>query len=308
MRFVAIKDIGDQPGAACQVEEFIGKTNQAARRNAVFQTHTAATIRLHVEQFALALAQSLHHAALVLLFDIGGDHFNRLVAHTIDVLEDHARLAHSQLKTFAAHVFQQNGQVQFTATHHLKDAFFCGFPHAQGHIVLQFLLQAVPDLTARDVLAFTPGQRTGIDTKVHGQGGLIDLEHWQRCRVDRVSDGHTNADVGQAVDQHNFARSGIGGLHALKPLKGQDLVDATLDRLAIGSFHDHHVHHRLDRALADASNTNAPDEGGKVECRNLQLQRCCRVALLVRHMLKDGVEQSRHVGPPLFTLAAFYQR
>ena len=85
--------------------------------------------------------------------------------------------------------------MQFAAAHHFEDAFLVGFLHAQRHVVLQFLLQAVPDLAAGDELAFAAGQRAGVDAEVHGQGRLVDLEHGQRRRVRRVGDGHADADV-----------------------------------------------------------------------------------------------------------------
>ena len=64
---------------------------------------------------ALALAERLHHAALVLVLDVGGDELDRLVAHAVDVVEDDARLRDGQLVAFAAHVLEQDGQVQFAA-------------------------------------------------------------------------------------------------------------------------------------------------------------------------------------------------
>jgi hypothetical protein len=129
----------------------------------------------------------------------------------VDVLEHHARLGDGQLVALAAHVLQQDGQVQFAAAHHLEDAVFAGLLDAQRHVVLQFLLQAVPDLAAGDVLAFATGQRAGVDAEVHRQRRLVDLEHRQRRRVGRVGDGHADADVGDAVDQHDVARAGLGG-------------------------------------------------------------------------------------------------
>ena len=113
---------------------------------------------------------------------------------------------------------------------------------AQRHVVLQFLLQAVPDLAAGDELAFAAGQRAGVDAEVHRQRRLVDLQHRQRRRVQRVGDGDADADVVDAVDQHDVAGAGFGDLHALQALEGQHLVDAALDGLAVRAFHDHHVH------------------------------------------------------------------
>ena len=174
--------------------------------------------------------------------------------------------------------------------------------------MLQFFLQAVPDLTAGNVLAFTAGQRAGVDAKIHGQRWLVHFQHRQRHRVGRVGDGHADADVGQAVDQHDLAGAGFSGLHALQSLEGQHLVDTAFDSFTVLAFHHDHVHHGLDGALADTANADATDKGREVERRNLQLQRCGRVTLLRRHVLENGVEKGRHVGPPLLTGRALFHR
>ena len=136
VRLVAIEDVGNQARAARQVQEFIGKSDQATRRDAVLQAHAAAAVRLHAAQFTFAFAQSLHHAALVLVFDVDGHQFDWLVLFTVHFFHHDARLADCQFVTLAAHVFQQNGQVQLSATHDFEDTFFAGFLDAQGHIVL----------------------------------------------------------------------------------------------------------------------------------------------------------------------------
>jgi hypothetical protein len=162
-------------------------------------------------------------------FDVGSHQFDRLMALAIDITEHHAWLGHSQFVAFTTHVFQQNGQVQFTTTGDVKHAFFVGFFHTQSHVVLQFFLQTVPQLTAGHVFAFTAGQWAGVHAEVHGQCWLINLEHWQRCWVDRVSHRHADVQVSNTVDQHDVARAGFGSLHAVQTLELQHLVDATFD-------------------------------------------------------------------------------
>ena len=150
----------------------------------------------------------------------------------------------------------------------------------RSDVVLQLLLQTVPDLAAGDELAFPAGQRTGIDAKVHGQCRLVDLEHRQRGGVGRIGHRHADADLGNAVDQHDLARTCFGSLDAVQTLEGQHLVDPPPDGLAVRTFHHDHVHHWADRAGADAANADTADEGREVERRDLQLQGCVGVTLL----------------------------
>ena len=179
--FVAIKDVAGQTGATGQVEKLVLKTNQTACRDAVFQAHTAPAIGLHVGQFGFALAKGLHHTALVAFFKVHGEHFNRFMAFTIDLFINHTGFGHGQFIALAAHVFQQNGQVQFATARHLVNPVFVGVLHAQGHVGLQLFVQTIAQLAAGHELAFTTCQRRVVDAKIHGQGGLVNFEHGQGC-------------------------------------------------------------------------------------------------------------------------------
>ena len=198
--------------------------------------------------------------------------------------------------------------MQFAPAHDFEHAFFTGFVDTQRHVVLQLFLQAVPQLAAGNELAFTASQRAGVDAEVHGQRRLVNLEHGQRRRVQRIGHGDANADVGDAVDQHDFAGASFGGLHPLQALEGQHLVDAALEGFAVRPFHHHHVHHRANGAGIDAADPNAANEGGEVDRRDLQLQGCSRIAFVRRHVAQNGVKQGRHVGAPLFARLALVHR
>ena len=245
---IAIKDVGDQSGTTRQIQKLIGKTNQAPGWYAVLQAHASTAIGHHVDQLALSLPQGLHDTSLVLLFNVGGDHLDRFVSVAIDLFEHHARLGDAHFITLTAHVFKQNRQVQFTTTHDLKHTLFIGLVDLQGHVVLQLLLQSIPELSAGDELAFASSQGAGVDAKVHGQSGLIDFQHGQGRRILRVRDGHTNPNVCDAVDQHDVTRPSLGHLHTVQALKLQDLVDASFKALAIRAFHHHHIRLWLDGA------------------------------------------------------------
>ena len=198
--------------------------------------------------------------------------------------------------------------MQLAPARDFKHAVFGRFPHAQGHVALQLFLQAVPDLAAGDVFALAPGQRAGVDAKVHGQRRLVNLEHGQRLRAGRVGDGGANVDVFNAVDEHDVARVGLFHLHAVQPLEGEHLVHAALGLPAFRAFHHQHVHARPDGARVHAAHANAAHERGIVQRRNLQLQRRVVVALVRGHVLENGLEQRRHVRPPLLAGRAFFQR
>ena len=124
--FVAVEDVADQAGPARQVQELVLEADQSARRDAVLEAHTAHAVGLHVDEFGLAFAERLHDRTLVLVLDVGSDHLDRLVTLAVDLVEDHTRLADGQLVALAAHVLEQDRQVQFAAPRDLENAVLVG--------------------------------------------------------------------------------------------------------------------------------------------------------------------------------------
>ena len=134
IRFIRIKHVTHQACAARQRHEFTLETDQTTCRHTVFQTHTAFTIGLHVLQITTAAAKFFHDRALIAFFNVNGQHFVRLMTHTIDFFKHHAWTRHAQLKAFTAHVFNQNSQVQLTTTRHFKHRVIIGLFHTQSNV------------------------------------------------------------------------------------------------------------------------------------------------------------------------------
>ena len=296
VRLVAVEDVADQARAARHVEELVLEADQAARRDLVLEAHPAHAVGLHVDELGLALAERLHHGALVLVFDVGGHLLDRLEPGVAFVLEHDPRLGHRELVAFAAHVLEQDRQVQLAAARDFEHAVFVGVAHLQRDIGLQLAVEPVADLPARDELAFAAGERRVVDAEVHRQGRLVDFEHRQRQRGFDVGQRHADADAFDAVDQHDVAGAGFGGLLALEAFELQHLIDARVERRAVGAAVDRDVLHRLQGALIDAPDADPADVGRIVERADLQLQRVGRAAFVRRHMFEDRVEQRREVG------------
>src|SRR5690606_12100130 len=140
---VSIENMAHEAGTARECKELALETDQTTRRNAIFQARTATTVGLHIEQFALAAAQLFHDAALMAVFQIDRQQFERLVAYAVDILVHYAWAGHGQLVTFAAHVFQQNSKVQLTTTADFKYGVVISVVHAQCHVGFQFAIQTI---------------------------------------------------------------------------------------------------------------------------------------------------------------------
>ena len=297
-RAVVVEHVAGQTGAAGQGQEFALEADQATRRNAVLDAHATLAVRLHVGHFAAAATQLFHHAALVTFFDIHREHFVRLALHAVDVLEHHARAADRQFVAFTAHVFQQDGQVQFAATGHQENVRVVGVFDAQRHVLQQFLFQALADLAAGDELAFATGQRRAIHHEVHGQRRLVHRDRLHRLGRFRITDGDTDIDLLDAGHQHDVAGAGRFGLRAVETLEGEHLADLGLAAVLVAVIDDHFLV-RLDAAALDAADAQLTDVGRVVERTDLQLQRRVLIHFRLRHVLQDGVEQRAHVGARL---------
>ena len=215
--------------------------------------------------------------------------------HAVDGLGEHARLADGQLIAFAAHVLDEDGEVQFAAARDAEHVGVGGFFDAQRHVALELAHQALADLAAGDELAFLAGERRGVHLEIHDQRRLVHGDRRQRIRLvdvaNRIADVHV-LDAGHRDDV-----AGDGGIHRLtrEALEREHLLDLggavvfaavpQLDRLA-----------GLDRAAADAADADASDVRVVVERRDLELQRRVGLALRRGHVVQDGFVQRAHVG------------
>ncbi|MNL41504.1 hypothetical protein D3C87_1639150 [compost metagenome] len=95
----------------------------------------------------------------MLFFDVQGHVFERLLFTTIDFTEDYFRTGYRQFETFTTHVFDQNRQVKFTTARYAECISIFSFFNAQCHVVHQFLVQTLKDLTRSHKLTFFTAER-----------------------------------------------------------------------------------------------------------------------------------------------------
>ena len=229
------------------------------------------------------------------------------LALAVDLVEDDARLRHRELVAFAAHVLEQDRQVQLAAAHHLEDAVLVGVAApCSATLRLQLAVEPVADLPAGDELAFAAGERRVVDAEVHRQRRLVDLAASAAASGPRGSVSVTPMPM-PSMPLISTMSPGPASVAccALEALELQHLVDARLDRRAVGA--------------AEYSATSCiglsvpwlmrpmpirPDVGRVVERADLQLQRIVGLALVRRHVLEDRVEERRQVGAGLALGAA----
>ena len=243
----------------------------------VFEAGAAVAVAFHIGQFATAAAEFFHYRALVVVGYVHSQVFIRFAFLTVNFAVNDARFADCQFKAFAAHVFQQNGQVQFAASGYAEYVGIGGIFHAQGDVGQQFLLQAVADLAAGHEFAFGTRQRAGVYHKVHGQRRFVHAQHRQAFGILFVGDGYADTDVFDTGNNHDVAGFSFFKRHAFQAFETQKLVDAALGDLLI-MVHNGNDLAGFDTSVQDAADAEAAGVVVVVELGNLQLQRFVRTA------------------------------
>lgn len=82
-------------GAASHREKVVLETDQATGGNAVFETNTTFSVRLHVLKVALSVAELFHDGTLMVFFHVNGQHFERLHLDAVDFFVNDARTGNS---------------------------------------------------------------------------------------------------------------------------------------------------------------------------------------------------------------------
>src|SRR4029077_8891173 len=106
----------NQGGAARIGEELAAETDQSARRNAELHAHAAGMMVDHFFHFAAAAAEKFHNDADEIFRAVNDEELERLDTAAVFCSDDDFRFADHHFVAFAAHRFNQNGELQFAAS------------------------------------------------------------------------------------------------------------------------------------------------------------------------------------------------
>ena len=127
--------------------------------------------------------------------------FHGLRQNAVNLTGHHLRLAHRELKTFTAHLFNQDRQSQFTTPLNFPCIGTVRGKNAQAHVTYQLLVKAVLHLTCSHLgVLFTPSKWRRVDTDSHGDRRFIHRDRWHGTWVFQVGNGVTDHDVGNTCD------------------------------------------------------------------------------------------------------------
>ena len=148
-----------QPGSGADGAELILETDQAPRRNLIFEAHAALRVRLHALQFSPALPQLLHDRTLVFGLDVNYQLLVRLQLSPGLLAHDDFRSRYGEFVALPPHGFDQDGEVQFATSRNLELLGVIRFLDTQRDVVQRLAQKPLAHLPAGQVLAFPPGER-----------------------------------------------------------------------------------------------------------------------------------------------------
>ena len=121
----------------------------------------------HLLEAALAAGQRLLDLADVVGRDVDGDPLVRLLDLAADLVEDDLRPAHRELVALAAHLLDQDRQLELAAAADLERVAGVGRVDLDRDVAQDLALEAGLDLARRDVLAVAAAERRGVDAERH---------------------------------------------------------------------------------------------------------------------------------------------
>ena len=206
------------------------------------------------------------------------------------VVEDHLRAADRELVALAAHLLDEDGQLELAAAADLERVAGLGGVDLDRDVAEDLAVQAGLDLARRDVLAVAAAEGRGVHAERHAQRRLVDVEARERARVGRVGDRVPDRDLGQARDRDDLAGAGLGDVDPLHAPRGLEAGDRAAEgdratgldaaRGVVGLLADHgDPLARPDGAVADPADRHPPDVVVRRQVRHEQLE---RVPVLVR--------------------------
>src|ERR1700751_1624631 len=104
------------------------------------------------------------------VLDVDGELLEGLAAFSVAVAQYHARTRYRQLVALAAHVLDQDSEVQLAAAVYGKHVGIAGFLDAQRHVGEKLALEALAQVAARDVLAVPPPGGRRVELELHTEG------------------------------------------------------------------------------------------------------------------------------------------
>ena len=199
--------------------------------------------------------------------------------------------ADGELKTFAAHLLDEDAELEFAAAGDFKSVGFVGDGDVDGDIAFGFGHQAFADLAGGDFFALAAGQRSVVDPKRHGEGWRVDGGGGQRPGQVGGADGLRHRGVGKASHRDDVAGADFLDRDALEAAEGEEFCEAAgFDHLALEVI-DFDRHVQRGAALFDTAGQDPAEEGVGFQDRGDHAEGGGGVEVWGRDMGQDQIEE-----------------
>ena len=253
-----------------------------------------AAVLLHLDEVALARAGDLlDHGAGILVIHVDGDFLDRFQRVLAVIAQQNLGAADRQLEPFAAHVLDQDAHLQFAPARDFEGLAAGRVGHADRHVGLGFLQQALTDHAGLHLLAVAAGQRAIVDPEGDRDGRRVDGLCFQRLVHGQGADRVGHGGLGHAGKRHDVPRDRfVDILHRQAP-EGLDPGHAEAFDILAHAAERLHGRPHLDPARLDPARQQPAHEGIGPE-RGGQHAEIFALALDLPglgHMVHDEVEE-----------------
>ena len=242
----------------------------------------------HLHHLSAADADQLNDFPGRAVGDIDRQRFNRFALPSVDLLVDHMGLRDGQFIAFAAHVFDQDGDMQDASSADFETV--AEFLDAQSDVAFGLLEQTLPDVTAADEFSLFSEERRIVHAEDHGDGGFVDGDRGHGLGRERIRDRVADVDSLDSDDGAEIAAVDMIGLLAVDSLKGEHLLDGSGVHAAVPFDHADGFGY-IERAAMDPADADSSDIVVVIESGDLHLERT-----FVHRRRRDAVDDGVHQG------------
>src|SRR5208337_4154582 len=301
----AFKDGVDEGRAASIGEELAAQADQTARRDFEIEANAAGAVIAHFEHFAAAAADGFHDDADEAFGYVDDEALDGLKLLAVFGADNDFGLADHQLKAFAAHGLNKDGELEFAAAENAEGFGRVRIFNADGNVGEKLLGEAIAKIARGDVIAFAARERAGIDAENHGEGGLVDDERLERSGIIEAGEGFADLDAFDAGNGDDVTGNDGFGFVAFEAAEGEELGDFGGDESAV-EFADADFLATIQRAVEDAADGQAAQKIGVVQIGNLELEDAGGIAGRRRDFGDDGFKKGEKIARIITDLAMSY--
>ena len=157
----------------------------------------------------LADGEQLRDRAEVLLGYVDRDALDRLVELAVDLLGEHDRLADVELETLAAHLLDEDRQLQLATSLDLPGIGSIGRVDADADVADELLVEPVLHEAGGELRTLAAGERRRVDADRHRQRRLVDGDDGQRTGIVGIGQRLADVDVLDAGDGDEITLAGL---------------------------------------------------------------------------------------------------